>query len=187
MLIRETQDVLAREEEDRKRAEVERQRIAATSPPPAPAPAASPAPAPAASTQVAAAPAARAMTIPPVAAPSQGANRFDGNWTVVIRCGEEGGARGYTIGLAGRVSNNVMTLSKGINGQPEWLTIQGSILPDGTAMLQASGLTGPTVYNTGAVPPGTPYGYTVRARFESAQGTGERLGTRPCSLAFSRQ
>ena len=78
-----------------------------------------------------------------------------------------------------------MRLTKGIQGSPDFLAIEGRISPDGTTTLQASGLTGHPLYS--GVAAGTPYSYVVKARFDGARGSGERMGSRSCEFAFTRQ
>lgn len=171
-LIKETQDAVAKQEEDRKRAEAERQRNA-----PVPAPAAMVVP-----------PASRSGAASPAPAIAQGANRFDGTWTATIQCqGDATGARGYTMAASGRVNDGAMHLSRGSLGEPNSLAMTGRIAPDGSATLQATGKVGNSIYATNGASSGTPFAYVVSARFDGARGSGQRLGSRACDITFARQ
>jgi hypothetical protein len=127
----------------------------------------------------------------PVAAPPGGnAGRtkgFDGNWDVTIVCANDGPARGYTINLSAGVKDGVMHGEHLTSGTPGWAVIDGMIGGDGSATLNAHGLTDAPIYTVGQVKPGTPYAYTVDAHLAGSRGTGKRIELRPCTLAFAKR
>jgi class 3 adenylate cyclase len=116
------------------------------------------------------------------------AARFDGNWNVTIVCATTAdGALGYTLEFIAQVKDGVLRGEQGIEGSPSWLRLEGQIQPDGSARLDARGITGNPKYNVKGVAKGVPYGYRVAARFEGTRGTGNRLELRPCDLRFAKQ
>jgi len=123
----------------------------------------------------------------PVAAEG-GAGRFDGTWNVTIDCPKHAdGAFGYVYELVAQVKDGFLRGEQGTEGAPGSLRLQGNIQPDGSAKLDAKGLTGDPKYNVKSVSSGVPYAYQVAARFEGTRGTGQRLQTRTCALTFNRQ
>jgi len=116
------------------------------------------------------------------------AGRFDGSWNVTVECGKAAdGALGYTVSLVAVVKDGFLLGEQGTEGSSGWLRLSGRIQPDGTAMLDASGITGDPKYNVKAVQRGTPYAYQVAAKFDGARGSGRRLQVRECALTFARQ
>ena len=65
--------------------------------------------------------------------------------------------------------------------------IDGDIAEDGKATLTARGLTGDSVYTLGGAKPGSPYSYTIDAKFERDRGTGKRNELRPCAVTFAKR
>ena len=117
-----------------------------------------------------------------------GAGRFDGLWNVTIDCPKHSdGALGYVYELVAQVRDGFLRGEQGTEGSPGSLKLQGEIQPDGSARLDAKGLTGDPKYNVKSVSSGVPYAYQVTARFEGTRGTGQRMQTRACSLTFVRQ
>jgi hypothetical protein len=110
---------------------------------------------------------------------------FDGTWLVTIACGTTpDGVLGYTRGLVAHVKNGVLYGEE--KGRPDWLTLEGTIGPGGSALLTAKGLTGGAKFSVGRPPPGTPYSYPVTARFVGERGTGTRRD-RECNITFEKQ
>lgn len=125
---------------------------------------------------VAAAPAALAAT------------RFDGNWAVTLVCqATADGAKPYTWQFPAQVRDGGMRGQHGTPGQAYSMTLEGTIRPDGSATMTASGLTGSASTTLGRVSTGTPYSFPVTARFDGASGSGQRVGGRACTFTFSRQ
>lgn len=122
----------------------------------------------------------------PVSA-TAGAGRFDGRWNVTLNCPKTETAQGYVNSFVAQVRDGYLQGDFGTEGTPGSLRLQGSIQPDGTATLDAKGLTGDPKYNPTGGKAGTPYGYNVLAEFEGARGTGRRLQVRACDLTFARQ
>lgn len=177
-LIKETQDALAKQEAE------QRQRVAAAVPAP-PQTAAQP-PARAIAPVAPATPPAMPPAAQPAAAGAQGGNRFDGAWSATVTCAPAQGARGYTIVLNGRAAGGAISLSRGTPGAPDYMVMRGQISGDGNAVLQASGTVSNSAYAMNNAATGSAVAYAVRARFDGARGTGERLGTRSCDVAFIR-
>ena len=125
----------------------------------------------------------------PAPAPTPGsAGRFDGTWNVTIDCPKHSdGALGYVYELVAQVRDGVLRGEQGTEGSAGSLKLQGEIQPDGSARLDAKGLTGDPKYNVKGVSSGVPYAYQVAARFEGSRGTGRRLQLRACELTFTRQ
>ncbi len=117
------------------------------------------------------------------------AGRFNGMWNVTIDCPKAtDGASGFTNAFVAQVKDGVLRGEYGTAGNPSWLRLQGDIQADGSAKLDANGLTGDPKYNVQGVQKGVPYAYQVAARFESARGTGvARLRLRACDVAFVKQ
>jgi caspase domain-containing protein len=129
-----------------------------------------------------AAPAASALP------PTSSVARFDGTWTVTIDCPRTPtGAEGYVKRFFVEVKDGVLRGQHGTDGQPNSLTLTGKIQPDGSAAINARGMTGNPRYTVGYAPKGTPYGYSATARFEDARGTGKKTDIRPCDLTFAKQ
>jgi class 3 adenylate cyclase len=121
----------------------------------------------------------------PPAAADRG--RFDGAWSVAVACEPMGpGALGYQFDFVAQVKDNFLRGERRAEGSPGWLRLQGPIQPDGSATLDAHGLTDDPKYSNG-VAHGTPYAYHVAARFDSSRGTGRRLETRACDLSFAKR
>jgi hypothetical protein len=113
--------------------------------------------------------------------------RFDGRWFVTEVCQTTSdGASGYTFHFTAEVTNGILHGENGVRNQPGWLSLDGKLQPDGTAVLAAVGLTGGSNFNVGRVMPKTSYNYHVNAHFEGIQGTGTRVELRPCSLTFDK-
>jgi hypothetical protein len=115
------------------------------------------------------------------------AGAFDGEWDTILSCPNSNGALGYSFEFPAHVKNGVLHGDKGVKGEPGWLQLDGSIAPDGTASLYASGLVGAAEMAVGHRPAGTSYGYHLDVRFSGASGTGHRVEGRPCTVTFTKQ
>ncbi len=114
--------------------------------------------------------------------------RFDGIWNVTVTCSKAAdGALGYTKAFVAQVKDGVLWGEDGIEGNASWLRLRGDIQPDGSAKLDANGLTGDPKFNIKGVQKGVPYAYQVEARFEGSRGTGRRVQLRACDLTFAKQ
>jgi Caspase domain len=130
-----------------------------------------------------------AQTAPALKLP--GSSRFDGAWTVEIKCTDhtEGKtlARGYAFQFPAEVKDGVLHGQHKTKGAPGSLTIDGKIQPDGTAELHANGVTDAPEYTVNHVVKGTPYAYRINAHFDDSQGTGSRIEGRTCRFGFAKR
>ena len=111
--------------------------------------------------------------------------RFDGTWNVTVHCPAHGGASGYTHRFPAQVNDGKLEAQSGVTGQPSSLMLSGTIQPDGTASINARGVTGDPKYTANRTSK-SPYAYRVDVRFEGSRGSGNRTEPRPCSLTFVR-
>jgi class 3 adenylate cyclase len=112
---------------------------------------------------------------------------YDGTWSVTVFCAPAEGASAYKLELVAQVKDNFLRGEQGATGKPGWLRLQGAIQPDGSATLDAQGLTGDPKYNLKSVAQGVPYAYHVAAHFDSDRGTGRRVELRACDLHFAKR
>jgi class 3 adenylate cyclase len=116
-----------------------------------------------------------------------GGARFDGAWNVLVVCEPQGTtALGYKFDFVAQVKDGFLRGERRAEGSPGWLKLQGPIQPDGSATLDARGLTDDPKYSNG-VAHGTPYAYHVAAQFDSNHGSGRRLEMRACDLRFAKE
>ena len=118
---------------------------------------------------------------------SLGVARFDGTWDVTVVCPvHTDGALGFTYRFLAQVKDGILD---GQHSDREGLsvTFKGKIQPDGSANLEARGVTADPKYSVGGVKKGTPFGWRAPARFEGSRGTGTRTELRICHLAFVKQ
>ncbi len=121
-------------------------------------------------------------------ASAQDTRQFDGTWLVLFTCiGAPDGAAGYTLRYLASVQDGVLHGERGVRGQEDFLSLDGTILPDGNAVLLATGLTGDARYTVGHVPAMSRVNYHIRARFQGARGTGMRMELRSCEAVFTKQ
>jgi class 3 adenylate cyclase len=129
-----------------------------------------------------------AMAAPaPASAVASGA-RYDGAWSVAVACAPTSeGASGYNLEFEAQVKDNFLRGERYVEGKPGWLRLQGPIQLDGSATLDAQGVTDDPKYANKNVAQGTPYSYHVAAHFDSNRGTGRRLELRACDLRFTKR
>jgi hypothetical protein len=122
------------------------------------------------------------------AQPAGDARRFNGTWEVRLVCSvTSDGALGYTYVFPATVSDGHLHGQYGTQGQANSVTYDGTIQPDGRAIISANGLTGDPLHNVGRVPNGVPYGYHFTAQFEGTHGHGKKTEIRPCDVDIVRQ
>jgi hypothetical protein len=122
------------------------------------------------------------------AQPAGDVRRFDGTWTVVLRCGPApDGALGYSLAFDATVRDGHLHGQYGNPGQSPSVTYDGTIHPDGSAIIGADGLTGDPLRNVGQISKGQHYAYHVPAQFSATHGSGKRTEIRPCDVDFARQ
>jgi hypothetical protein len=130
---------------------------------------------------------ALALATSAAAQPAGDVHRFDGTWKVTIVCPKWEGALGYSKVFPMTVSDGHLHGQYDKQYQPNSLTLDGTIQPDGRASIFAKGVTGPSKFNLNQVPEGSGVSYTITAQFERAHGHGKRMELRPCDVDFVRQ
>ena len=124
------------------------------------------------------------VTCPALAA---SAGPFDGKWSVRLVCPQApDGALPFTFDFSGAVKGSVLHAVHGQSGQPPWLSLDGSIGPDGSAALTARGIAGTQGYNVNHAARGIPYRYPVSAHFEPSRGSGYWVSFRKCDFTFTK-
>jgi hypothetical protein len=123
-------------------------------------------------------------------AQSDGRSPFDGAWDVTLTCApyhEDDDAKGYVHRFPAEIRNGVLRGVYGTEGEPGWSLLTGSIAGDGSAALTLEGIVNNPAYSVNNAQRGKPYVNRVRAHFEPAAGTGQRVGKRKCDFAFKRR
>jgi uncharacterized caspase-like protein len=116
------------------------------------------------------------------------AQRFDGLWITEVVCEKKGDAEAWSRDLIGRVKDAVFHGEGGVQGQPGWLSLDGTIELDGSVEILWKGFTGRNTRTTvGHVPPGRPYTYRAKGTFEGSRGSAIRVEGRTCHLEFTKQ
>lgn len=119
------------------------------------------------------------------ASPAADGGRFDGNWDVTLACPKgPDGAQPFTWEFAAEVNGSLLHSEHGAQGQPAWMSLEGSIGADGVADLLAKGLTGFADYNLNHAARGIPWQHPVTAQFEEDRGKGHWLAPRTCEFTF---
>jgi hypothetical protein len=114
--------------------------------------------------------------------------RFDGSWYVVVFCPEAGGdAPASAYRFTAQVKDGMLHGERGSVGSQGWMTLNGSIQPDGRASLDAGGITNDVDEVLGREATPTQYAYHVLGRFEGSHGIGRRVEGRVCHFNFTRQ
>ncbi len=123
-----------------------------------------------------------------LATESAHAASFDGTWSVLQVCETTSdGARGYTWRYDADVKGGRFVGQYRNKGQVPSMTLEGQIQADGSATLNASGISGNADYNAKFAQAQTPISFQVSAKFEASKGSGNRLGSRACKFTFSKQ
>lgn len=125
----------------------------------------------------------------PSTAPSPNSSTaFDGRWAVLLVCEDvkdKGGLiKGYTNRFFVDVREGRLKGQRGKVGQSDSLTLDGVIQPDGTAEINANGLTGNPDYSVGRVQSSRPFAYHLRGTFSQRSGKATRIELRPCEATF---
>ena len=129
-----------------------------------------------------------AKAAPAPASEVAGGARYDGAWSVAVACAPTSeGASAYKFEFDAQVKDNFLHGERLVAGKPGWLRLQGPIQLDGSATLDAQGVTDDPKYANKNVAQGTPYSYHVAAHFDSNRGTGRRLELRACDLRFAKR
>jgi len=113
---------------------------------------------------------------------------FDGHWAVSLVCEDvrDKGkfVKGYVFNFFSDIKDGRLTGQYGQIGLPSSLTMVGVIQADGTAMINANGLTGNPDATVGNLQPNTRYSYRMRGTFDSVSGKATRIELRPCEATF---
>jgi hypothetical protein len=124
-------------------------------------------------------------------APPPNATAFDGRWAVSLVCEDVtvNGTlvEGYVYTFLADVKEGKLSGQKGQIGYPASLTMVGTIQPDGTAEINAQGMTNNPKTAVGRPQPGTPYSYRMRGTFTKTSGKATRIELRPCEATFFKQ
>lgn len=113
--------------------------------------------------------------------------RFDGSWYVVLFCPETESAYAYAYRFTAQVKDGVLHAERGQPGAGGWMQLDGAIQPDGSARLNANGITNDADDLRGITAQERSYAYEVAARFEGSHGLGGGIERRLCNLHFTRQ
>ncbi|HMH50866.1 MAG TPA: caspase family protein [Candidatus Acidoferrum sp.] len=131
------------------------------------------------------------ITTPAAPPPTSSSAPFDGLWAVTIDCPRTSagstGADGYVLIFFAKVKDGNLHGQHGNQGQPDSLTLIGKVQPDGSATLNARGMTGEPKHSVNREAKGTPYGWRGNALFEGTRGVGKRTELRSCDLSFVKQ
>jgi hypothetical protein len=129
--------------------------------------------------------------LPQAQVPMAVSTRFDGTWDVTLACadymGAGVGAKGYTFQFMAQVNGGQLDAQYGKQGSPGSLHYSGRILDDGSADIEATGVSANPEYSVGRVASGTPYAYRFRAKFDGSRGSGTHVDRRPCEATFIKQ
>jgi TolB-like protein len=124
----------------------------------------------------------------PSAVSSSDQGRFDGIWDVTLVTPPlTDGTSGYTYQFIAYVTGGVFHGQYGTQNKAGCLTLDGKINPDGSAIINANGLTGDPKYTVGHGQKGKPYLYHISASFEGSRGSGKRIETRVANLTFIKR
>jgi hypothetical protein len=118
---------------------------------------------------------------------ADGTARFDGTWDTTLSCNNAAGALAYAYQFSSTVKDGVLHAERGTQAKPGWLELDGNIGPDGAAKIHAKGLVGSQNHALEHRPAGSPYAYHLVGKFSDQEGTGKRVGSRPCNVTFKRQ
>jgi len=123
----------------------------------------------------------------PGAAPAD-IGQFDGQWDVVQTCpASADGALGYRYEYLGDVRASHLHAEHGAVGHGGWISLEGTIQPDGAAKFDAHGITGQSRFAINHAAPGTEFHHLVNARFDGNRGAGQWVTTRVCTFDFTRE
>lgn len=115
---------------------------------------------------------------------------FDGSWDVVLTCpphNEEDDAKGYVHRFPAEITGGIVRGTYGREGEPGWHLLTGTVEPGGNAALRLEGVVSNPDYAINKAQRGKAYAYRVRASFEQAKGSGQRVGRRKCDFQFNRR
>jgi hypothetical protein len=106
---------------------------------------------------------------------------------VDIGCAAQSGGIPYHMRFLAHVRDGVFQGQYGTEGTNPFLTLEGTIGPDGHAVLLATGTTGDSRFSIRNAPRGFHYSYHVDAQFQEKAGAGRRVENRPCDITFIKR
>jgi hypothetical protein len=112
--------------------------------------------------------------------------KFDGTWLTMWTCPNLEQYPGYSYQFSGQVTGGVYHGLRGVKGQPSSMVLDGKVESDGTAAFFGEIIVGSSLVGLGAAR-GTPSDFHAVAKFENANGSGQRIEGRRCTLSFHRQ
>jgi hypothetical protein len=128
------------------------------------------------------------LSMSPALASAQ-ATPFDGSWNITMTCPphpDDDDTKGYTHRFPAEVVNGELRATHGAEGEPGWHFLRGHIKAGGSANLRLDGIVNNEKYAINNAQRGKAYTYRVKAQFEPASGTGQRLTGRVCEFRFVR-
>jgi hypothetical protein len=111
---------------------------------------------------------------------------FEGAWLMVLTCPPIDGRPQLNRTVPIQVSGGSFHGQDGVTSQPTWLTVKGTIAPDGTMTGDGFGLTGKPIVPADPQP-GLPYSFNIVGKMAGASGSGRRVGGRDCDITIVRQ
>jgi hypothetical protein len=124
-------------------------------------------------------------TLAPSPARAQDAQKFDGKWATTVTCKA---SNNPPLQFMTEVSGGVLSGQQGSEGAPGYLRIDGKITPQGVGHIYARGRAGKDEIVAGReVQAGSEYSYYIRAQFERAIGSGNRVEGRACEFKFVKK
>ena len=116
---------------------------------------------------------------------------FDGDWSVVLVCPDttdrNGLVKGYEYTFPVAIRDGAVQGLYGTAGHSASVSYKGTVDPDGTLEITATGNTGRSDYSVGKVSQGTRYGYTLQGRLVGSTGEATRREIRPCTATFAKR
>ena len=97
------------------------------------------------------------------------------------------GAAGYSWQFLASVQDGVLHGERGVRGQANSASFDGTIQSDGSAMLLVQGKTAGSGLQRRAGGQSSPFRFHLKSRFSGSRETGTRVELRPCEAVFTKQ
>lgn len=109
--------------------------------------------------------------------------RFDGTWDATLVCPRtKDGVFGYAYQFVATVKDGIFHGEHGSPDKSPHFSFDGTIKPDGSSIITASGVTGDPKFAVRGVKRNTPVIYHIETIFSGSKAAGKRLEIRECSL-----